>query len=243
MASKKEEWVMPYDRLVAQLKNDIGVELEPVALRRVQNPPPRVQSLIEELPSACSFWRKAEQELFYVGAWGHMGCPIGAMVMGFELPKEKEIELLELVGGMCEIAYLKEEEVKNIPKFESGHSGILYGPLKEFPMEPELVLLWVTPTQAMVLQEATGETAWTLGPQAGVFGRPACAALPVSLERKRPTLSLGCMGMRTFTEIAEDRMLLSIPGGILSELEEKIANTISANQKMKERYLQKKNLL
>ncbi len=233
---------MPFERLVSQLKNDIGLDLEPVALRRVQGPPQGIVVLREELPSACTFWRRAEHELFYVDAWAHMGCPIGAMVMGFTLPKEKEIELMELVGGMCEIAYLKEEEVKNIPKFESGHSGILYGPLKDFPMDPELVLLWVAPTQAMMLQEATGETAWTLGPHAGVFGRPACAALPVSLERKKPTLSLGCMGMRTFTEIAEDRMLLSIPGSALQDLEKRLGETISANQKMKERYLEKKNM-
>ena len=232
---------MPFANLVSQLKDEIGLDLEPVALKRVQGPPSGVRALTEEIPSACTFWRQAENEVFYASGWAHMGCPIGAMVMGFELPKAKENELLELVGGMCEISYITEEEVKNIPKLESRHAGILYGPLKIFPLEPELVLFWVTPAQAMILQEATGETAWSLGPRTGVFGRPACAALPVSLEKNKPTLSLGCMGMRTFTEIAENRMLLSIPGAMLSELEEKIKNTVSANEKMKELYRQKKN--
>lgn len=231
---------MPFETLANRLRQEIGLELEPVALRRLQNPPPGVRILMEEVPSACHFWRLAENGLFYATETSHMGCPIGAMVMGFRLSKEKEEELVEVVGEMCSLSYLQQEEVQNIPKMDASFGGILYGPLKIFPMRPELVLLWVTPAQAMLLQEATGETAWTLGPSAGLFGRPACAALPVSLERKRPTLSLGCTGMRTFTEIAEDRMLLSIPGRMLSGLEEKIENTLSANQKMKELYLQKK---
>jgi len=232
---------MPFDHLIAQLKNDIGLELEPIALRRVEAPPAGVEVLTAEAPSACTFWRKAEEGVFFATKEAHMGCPIGAMVMGFDLPKEKENELMELVDEMCTLSYLKEEEIPNIPKLSDSHSGILYGPLKRFPLEPELVILWATPAQAMLLQEAAGEITWSLEAQTGLFGRPACAVLPKSLERNRPAVSMGCTGMRTFTEVAEDRMLLSIPGGLLPELEGKIERTVSANRKMKERYLQKKS--
>lgn len=231
---------MPYDTLITQLKADIGLALEPVALRRVEVPPDGVDIIHEELPSACTFWRKAEEKVFFATKGAHMGCPIGAMVMGFDLPKEKEGELMELVDQMCSLSYLKKEEVPNIPKLANSHAGILYGPLKAFPLEPELVLMWVTPVQAMLLQEATGETTWSLEAQAGLFGRPACAVLPKSLERNRPALSMGCTGMRTFTEIAAERMLLSIPGRLLPELEGKVRQAVSANRKMEELYLQKK---
>lgn len=232
---------MPYETLIAQLKADIGLAIEPVALRRVEVPPEGVDIVHEELPAACTFWRKAEEKVFFATKGAHMGCPIGAMVMGFDLPKEKEDELMELVDQMCSLSYLKKEEVPNIPKLTDSHAGILYGPLKIFPLEPELVLMWVIPAQAMLLQEATGETTWSLEAQAGLFGRPACAVLPKSLERNRPALSMGCTGMRTFTEIAAERMLLSIPGRLLPELEGKVRRAVSANRKMKELYLQKKH--
>jgi len=232
---------MPFENLISQLKEAVGLELEPIALRRVDTPPAGTQILREELPSACTFWRKAEHELFFATKEAHMGCPIGSMVMGFDLPKEKEDELMDLVDAMCSLSYLKEEEVPNIPKLTDSHSGVLYGPLRAFPMEPELVLLWATPAQAMLLREATGEIVWSLEAEAGLFGRPACAVLPKSLERGRPTLSMGCTGMRTFTEISEDRMLLSIPGGLLSSLGEEIHRVVSANQKLKDLYLQKKS--
>ena len=231
---------MPFTRLVSQLKNDIGLELEPVALRRVDEPPRGVRILAEQVPSACTFWRRAETEVFYAGAEVHLGCPIGAMVMGFDLPKEKGDELTGLIKEMLSIFYIQEEEVADIPKFEKSHSGILYGPLAKFPLEPELILLWLSPAQAMILQEATGEITWSLGTEAGLFGRPACAVLPRSLERNKPALSLGCAGMRTFTEIAEDRMLLAVPASVLPTLEDKLQKVISANRRMKGLYLQKK---
>ena len=231
---------MPFTELIAQLKQQIGLELEPVALRRVPGPPSGIPVMTETVPSACTFWRKAEHEIFYAGADVHLGCPIGAMVMGFDLPPEKGDELMGLVKEMLSIFYIQEEEVANIPKLKGSHRGILYGPLAIFPMEPELVLLWLTPAQAMILQEATGEITWSLGTEAGLFGRPACAVLPKSLERSKPALSLGCTGMRTFTEIAEDRMLLAIPAALLSQLEQKLQKTVSANRRMKGFYLQKK---
>ena len=231
---------MPFTELIAQLKQQIGLELEPVALRRVPGPPSGIPVMTETVPSACTFWRKAEQEVFYASADAHLGCPIGAMVMGFNLPPEKGDELMDLVKEMLSIFYIQEEEVAHIPKFEKSHRGILYGPLATFPLEPELALLWLTPAQAMILQEATGEITWSLGTEAGLFGRPACAALPKSLERNKPALSLGCTGMRTFTEIAENRMLLAIPGTLLLDLEEKIQKAVLANQRMRGLYLQKK---
>ena len=231
---------MPFTHLISQLKNDVGLELEPVALKRVTTAPAGIRVMTEQLPSACAFWRKAETEVFYAGAEVHLGCPIGAMVMGFNLPKEKGDELASLVKEMLSIFYIQEEEVANIPKLKGSHRGILYGPLAIFPMEPELVLLWLTPAQAMILQEATGEITWSLGTEAGLFGRPACAVLPKSLERNKPALSLGCTGMRTFTEIAEDRMLLAIPASALPALEDKLQKAVSANRRMKGLYLQKK---
>lgn len=232
---------MAFAKLVDLLKKDLGLELEPVALRRVEGPPPGVTVMKEELPSACTFWRRAEREVFYAGAQVHLGCPIGAMVMGFDLPPEKNEELMGLVKEMLSIFYIQEEEVARIPKFQKSHRGILYGPLAKFPSEPEVVLLWLTPAQAMILQEATGEINWSLGTEAGLFGRPACAVLPKSLERNKPTMSLGCTGMRTFTEIAEDRMLLAVPAGFLSQLEKRLQKTVSANRRMKGLYLQKKS--
>ena len=53
-------------------------------------------------------------------------------------------------------------------------------------------------------------------------------------------MSLGCTGMRTFTEVLDDRCLLVIPGASLAQLPEGLAKVLSVNEQMKEMYLAKK---
>ncbi|MDC4225869.1 MAG: DUF169 domain-containing protein [Candidatus Manganitrophus sp.] len=61
-------------------------------------------------PSSCAFWRQAEKELFAANDADHMNCPIGAMVMGFELTSEAKEGLQRGLSMMCEVGYVKPEE-------------------------------------------------------------------------------------------------------------------------------------
>ena len=104
-----------------------------------------------------------------------MACPIGAMVMGFELDEAKSAELMSLVGDMCAINYIDEAEVANIPHFDPPAGGIVYGPLwLTFHWLPTPWSYGRTPRQAMLLEEALGGTHWH-GVGGSVLGRPACA--------------------------------------------------------------------
>src|SRR5207249_2729502 len=81
----------------------------------------------------------------------------------------------------------------------------------DLPLEPDLLLMWVTPRQAMFFNEAAGTVGWSGDEPPGLTGRPTCAALPLALETSRPRTSTGCIGMRTFTEISDDRLLAVVP--------------------------------
>lgn len=231
---------MRYTDTALLLRERLSLDLPPVALALVEEPPAGVPCLEEQAPSACSLWRRAESDLFYASAEAHMNCPIGAMVMGFELPEARRQELMDLAQQMCSISYIQPEEVPHIPKFERTAPGIVYGPLARFPLEPDVVILWTTPMQAMLFQESVGGACWSETPQSAVFGRPACGALPAALARGKATISLGCMGMRTYTEIPEDRCLMALPGSLLSGLDDRLERTLSANEHMKEFYLSQK---
>ena len=99
-------------------------------------------------------------------------------------------------------------------------------------MEADLILLWLTPDQAMLYSEAAGTCRWTEALPTAVFGRPACAALPIALEKSQATLSLGCMGMRTFTEISTNRLLGVIPGKRLQQFSDALETTKKSNDEM-----------
>jgi uncharacterized protein (DUF169 family) len=156
--------------------------------------------------------------------------------MGLPLPKEKEPELMALIGQMGENDYFEMSEVPHVPRDPSKKSGIVYGPLASFAEEPDAVLMWLTPFQSMLLQEATGAAKWTDQPGIPTFGRPSCAAIPAALQRSSPAQSLGCMGMRVFTEVAQDRLLGVLPRQHLADLPEGLRRVADSNEKMAQHY-------
>ena len=223
-------------KLAAQIADNLGLDLPPVALAFHDTAPAGVAVTDDIVPSACAFWRKAEAGVFFAPVARHANCPIGAFVMGFELGDALMAELQSLIGEMTACGYVHRDEPAKIPVNRRKAAGILYGPLAAFPGEPDAVLVWLTPTQAMIWSEATGGAAWTGSPPTNVFGRPACAAIPAALDKGGPALSLGCMGMRTFTAIPADRMLAVIPGPQLADFAKAIAETTGVNRAMRRFY-------
>lgn len=227
---------MNYENAATRISSKLGLGNPPIALSFAETAPAGIATFNEEVPSACTFWRKAERSVFYAPAERHFNCPIGAMTMGFDLPADVRANLMQLVQKMCGVGYISPEEAEKIPSVRKKKSGIVYGPLQDFPMEADLVLMWLTPRQAMLYNEAVGACRWTGGLPASVFGRPACAALPVAFGSSQSTLSLGCMGMRTFTDISEDRLLAALPGTKLEDFLNALESMTEANQNMQAFY-------
>jgi uncharacterized protein (DUF169 family) len=158
----------------ALLTEKLGLGIVPVALKFMDSAPSDIETIQETVPSACRFWREAERRTFFAPADAHFNCPVGAMVMGFDLPEAVSEELMELVGQMTKCGYLAADEPGRIPvNAKQGTKGVLYGPLSAFPGTPDAVLLWLTPAEAMILSEATGGAHWGNDQPATAFGRHA----------------------------------------------------------------------
>jgi uncharacterized protein (DUF169 family) len=226
-----------------RLTQKLRLDTPPIALSFVDSPPAGIDTFDEEVPSSCAFWRKAESKVFYAPAAKHLNCLIGAMVMGFDLPEAVQPQLGDLVSKMCSLGYIGDNEPSKIPTVKKKSVGIVYGPLAEFPVEPDLILAWLTPSQAMIYNESAGTVQWTASLPQGVFGRPACGALPVALANSQPTLSMGCMGMRTFTQIAGDRLLSVMPATKLEEFVGALESTVSTNEAMRAFYEEQRDRL
>ena len=222
--------------LVEQLRLD----RTPVGIAFVDEAPAGVPAVEAAPPSACSFWRMAETSLFYADATRHYECPVGAMTMGFELPEEHQPAARELVGTMLELEYLGQEELAHLPGVQKPHRGIVYGPLAELPIEPDLVLVIATPQRAMILGEASEAVALREAPALPALGRPACAAVAWSANRAQPALSLGCIGARTYVEVPEDRAVVVVPGAELDRVVDRLAALTRANDTLERYHRQKK---
>lgn len=222
-----------------RLSTALGLDIRPIALTFTDTPPDGVAAPSRVVPSACGFWRLAEQGVFYAPAEAHDNCPVGAMVMGFPLTEALQAQLGELVTSMCECSYLSPDEGDKIPGVADSAAGILYGPLADLPAEPQVVLFWLTPRQAMLYNEAAGTASWAQGSILST-GRPACAALPSALSTGAPAISWGCTGMRTFTEIPDDRLLAAVPGTRLGSFVEDLERIVTSNDTMRAFYEGKK---
>ena len=120
---------------------------------------------------------------------------------------------------------------------------MVYGPLKDFPVEPELLLMWLKPSQAMIYNEVLGCCKWSGSMESMALGRPACAVIPSTLNNSTSGMSLGCTGMRTFTEISDEHILITLNCKEIDSFMANLATTISANKEMEEFYLDhKKNI-
>jgi uncharacterized protein (DUF169 family) len=223
------------DAIATSLTSLLGLERQPIALGFASSPPADVAAAPAAGPSSCSFWTMADQGMFYASAAEHFNCPVGAMVMGFGLPPEVGEQLQGLVKTMCENNYLSPDEAAEIPTVQRQSAGIVYGPLAQFTTTPDLVLLWVSPEQAMLFNEATGNAAWTSSLME-VSGRPGCAALALADREQSGRLSLGCAGMRTFTGIEPGLLLATFPGGKAAELAESLQAARASNDVMESFY-------
>lgn len=230
--------------LATALTATLDLRHPPVALAFVAGRPDGIADFSGAVPSACTFWRRCEDDVFFAAADAHFNCPIGALTMGFAMPDAQRDALMALVGTMGEMGYVDPAEAAHIPSVPGEKSGIVYGPLARFPTRPDVVLAWVTAAGAMLLDEATGASRWTseLGGTI-TFGRPSCAALAVAIAGGFPVHSVGCAGMRTFTEIEGELQLAVLPYPALHGLEGQLAAVGRINAEMDELYLAKKIMI
>src|SRR5262249_50864636 len=97
------------------IREGLGLAAPPVAVAFVREGPAGIAPVAEGAPSGCSFWRRAEQGVFYAPAESHFNCPVGATVLGFDLPPAQQEELMSLVGAMAEARYFDPGEAAHLP--------------------------------------------------------------------------------------------------------------------------------
>jgi uncharacterized protein (DUF169 family) len=120
-------------------------------------------------------------------------------------------------------------EVAHGPGIRKPHQVVVYRPLAEFPLQPDLILFMLDPYQAMLASEALGRVSWSGTAPLGTFGRPACAALPKAEQIGAPTSSLGCIGARTYTGLPRSEMSLVVPRKAFEQASGSLAAVADAN--------------
>jgi len=204
--SEPENWRELEEKIVRAVK----LTKRPVAAAFLETAPAGVQKFEGSEPSSCSFWRLAASgKVFYTLPENHFNCAVGAYTHNIALSPERAKETEQTLKMMFELGYVKPEDVPQIPRLANAPGAIVYAPLGETPVAPDVILFACKPSAAMLLNEAANRAGVASG--APALGRPTCMALPASLQHGA-ILSLGCIGNRVYTGLGEDEMYIVLRG-------------------------------
>ena len=213
--------------LEARFADTVKFEHRPVAVAYLEHAHDGVKKFEGSEPSGCSFWRlAADGRTFYTVPENHFNCAVGAYTHNIALSPEREQETGVTLKMMFDLGYVKPEEVPQIPRLAKTPAAVLYSPLGEAPVAPDVVLFACKPRTAMLLNEAAIRAAVASG--APALGRPTCMALPASLQHGA-IFSLGCIGNRVYTGLSEDQMYFVARGKDLEAIADALKTVISAN--------------
>lgn len=213
--------------LETRFSSAVQMDRRPVAVAYLDGAPSRVERFEGSEPSGCSFWRlAADGRTFYTVPENHFNCAVGAYTHNITLSPEREQETGQTLKMMFDLGYVRPEEVPQIPRLPKAPAAVVYSPLGDAPVTPDVVLFACKPQSAMLLNEAANRAGVASG--APALGRPTCMALPASLQHGA-ILSLGCIGNRTYTGLGEDQMYFALRGKDLDAVADALDTVIGAN--------------
>lgn len=141
---------------------------------------------------------------------------------------------------MSELGYVRMEEVPEIFRLPETPGAIVYAPLGDTPVDPDVVLFAAPASRLMLLEEAVVR-AGALS-DLPLMPRPTCMALPAAL-RHGAVASGGCIGNRVYTGIGEGELYMVVPGRDLERVAAELGTIAEANARLAEYHRARRSAL
>ncbi len=209
------------------LTESLKLTQPPVAVTFADQVPEGVKLYAGTAPAGCRFWQEATTQVFATVPQQHDLCSIGMYTHHLEDGPGVQVDLQDALKVFGDLGYVRPEDMPFIPVLDRAAKVVVYGPLAEMPVTPDVVLLFVQADQTLILSEASQQLENGLPP---AMGRPACGVIPQAFNTGRTALSLGCCGARAYLDVlTPDVALYAIPGTKLSAFTERVAALAAAN--------------
>jgi len=230
-----------YRQIEEQITKPLNLHRRPVAVAFCASPPAGVEKFTGTQPSGCSFWRiAAEGRTFYTVPSDHYNCPVGSYTHNIALPPERAPELEQALGLMAGAGYIKMEDIPGVFRLPETPPVLVYAPLGDTPVAPDVVLFSGRPASVMLLEEAAMRAG--VAAQLPMFGRPTCMAIPAALAQGT-VASSGCIGNRIYTGLGDDELYVAVPGRDLERIASEIATIAQANARLAQYHQQRRQAL
>jgi uncharacterized protein (DUF169 family) len=216
-----------YPQLASILAASLDLRQPPIAISFTEAVPAGVRQHTGRVPAGCRFWEDAASAAFATSASDHALCAIGVYTHNLEPSPAQQTDLMDALRIFGDLAYVRQEDLALIPVLQSRPGYVVYAPLADSPISPDVVLLFVNANQTLILSEATQQVERQNAP---AMGRPACAVVPQVMNTDRAALSLGCCGARAYLDsLTDDVAIFAIPGAKLEAYVQRIEALTKAN--------------
>jgi uncharacterized protein (DUF169 family) len=183
-------------------------------------PTPLPDGRTGRVPAGCVFWMKAADRTFGTVAEDHGNCSVGSLTHGF-ITLDVAAKRAD-VKALVDACWVTPEAFPQIPVVKQRPKCVVYGPLAETRIDPDVVFLRINGKTAMIMHDAM--------PDLRFEGKPQCHIIPIAKEAGQVALSVGCMLSRVRTGMANTEMTCAIPGRKLTEVVEKLKATCGADK-------------
>ena len=231
MAPTSTDWKSLNQRLVAALK-PTGA---PVAISfhaPGENPPadrvtpdypePNDRGRTGQVPAGCVFWIHGAEGTFATEAADHANCSVGSYTHGFlsleEAAAKDDVEAVLAAGWVDQAA------VMGLPHVAERPGSVVYGPLAETAVAPDVVLLRVNGFALMTLKSACPDVVFE--------GKPQCHIVAMAKEQGTVAASVGCALSRARTGMRPEELTCVIPGDRLAEVVDRLEATVDLDRMM-----------
>ena len=213
-----------FERWHLDLQEFLGLAVPPVAIAFISHVPAGIERIQRTTPprtadgrtgavaASCVFWIEGTQGVFATEAEDHGNCSVGSLTHGFKTMKE--IEQNADVAALCATGWVTPEAVAKVAVVREKPTSIVYGPLRDMPVEPSVILLRLNGKQQMLLHDA-----W---PGLRFEGKPQCHIIPIAKESGEIAVSVGCMLSRVRTGMSNNEVTCAVPANRVSLLIERL---------------------
>ncbi|HVM39202.1 MAG TPA: DUF169 domain-containing protein [Acidimicrobiia bacterium] len=217
--------------LARDLQSLLHLEAAPIAISWHDSAPEGVDAFGGERPeptpdgrtgavaASCVFWMHAPERTFSTVEADHGNCSVGLMTHGWKTIDE--VAGNSDVAALLDSGWVTMDVVPKIPTVSERPGAMVYGPLADTPVDPDVVFIRLNAKQMMVLSDA-----W---PGLRVEGKPQCHILAIAKDEGEPAASVGCVLSRVRTGMRAEEMTCAIPASRLAEVVNRLRPTNDAD--------------
>ena len=201
-----ERWHLDLQELLSLAVAPVAIAFishVPAGIERIQRttPPRTADGRTGAVAASCVFWIEGTQGVFSTEAEDHGNCSVGSLTHGFKTMEE--IAQNADVAALCETGWVTPEAVAKVAVVREKPTSIVYGPLRDMPVEPSVILLRLNGKQQMLLHDAWRGLRFE--------GKPQCHIIPIAKESGELAVSVGCMLSRVRTGMSNNEVTCAIP--------------------------------